>query len=990
MAEAKRPNFLMVVADDLGFSDTSPYGSEISTPALQKLSDEGIRLTNFHTAPACSPTRSMLLSGTDHHIAGLGQLAEMMERSKDPSVFEGRPGYEGYLNFRVAALPEILRDAGYLNIMSGKWHLGMKQEHSPSARGFDKVFSFLAGSGNHYNWEPQFDSDKYKFQLPGKNKLWMDGDRYMDRKTEIPENFYSTSYTTERMLGFLKGRTEEEKKQPFFGYLCYLAPHWPLQAPKETRDKYLGKYADGPSKLSERRIKKLIELGLVPADVVPAKPEGTLEAEWDELSDEERALSARKMETYAAMVELIDEGVGQVVDYLESTGELDNTFVCFISDNGAEGVNMEALPVMGGESTMARIIEEFYDNSLDNIGNRDSFVYYGPRWACAATAPSRGFKCRPTEGGIRCPCIVRYPPFGNAPAAISHKFTTVMDLLPTFLELAGVPLPGATFHEREVVPVRGKSWRAHLASKDYESTEVHDENYHVHGWELVNLRAIRRGNWKAVWMHPPRGTGEWELFDLSKDPAESKDLSQEQPELMKEMLEHWERYYAETGMFDIPFEFARLVVRRSVAAEPHAAQSRSRHAETTAEVQRRRDFPDLRLFRSAFWREYASPLLGVMLTDPGDTSFQLLHSCRRTGTNSALLADAWDDWGPAQDRASVQVINNVLDKESPGLVVLNGDLITGENTFLENSTTYVDQIVGPLVARDLTWASTYGNHDRDVNITAQGIFEREHSYPNSRTRSMVQDSAVDVGVSNYYLPVFDSSCRSCHCTPELLLWFFDSRGGHAFQHGSTPIPDWVDERVVKWFRETNAELVARHNKTIPSLAFFHIPVYASLAAQNVGIDKNRQPGINDDVPLAPQAQGWCPDGTSNSNCRYGGQDVPFMQALADTDGLLATFSGHDHGDTWCYKWDGGLPGVQVKGTGKNLCFGQHSGYGGYGNWERGARQVLVTKDGLSHGLVDTWIRLESGNVVGNVVLNSTYGQDLYPATPNTKTKCPGC
>lgn len=205
----------------------------------------------------------------------------------------------------------------------------MKPEHSPYARGFQKVFSFLAGSGNHYNYEPQFDDPRWK--LPWRGQLWMENDRYVDRKTEIPVDFYSTTYTTDRMMEFLKGRTEEEKKQPFFAYLAYLAPHWPLQAPRELSDTYAGMYSDGPDKLSERRVKRLIELGLVPADVIPAKPEGHIGKEWKDLSDLERAESARKMEVYAAMVEMIDQGIGQVVDYLESTGELDNTFICFIS-----------------------------------------------------------------------------------------------------------------------------------------------------------------------------------------------------------------------------------------------------------------------------------------------------------------------------------------------------------------------------------------------------------------------------------------------------------------------------------------------------------------------------------------------------------------------------------------------------------------------------------------------------------------------------------
>lgn len=245
------------------------------------------------------------------------------------------------------------------------------------------------------------------------------------------------------------------------------------------------------------------------------------------------------------------------------------------------------------------------------------------------------------------------------------------------------------------------------------------------------------------------------------------------------------------------------------------------------------------------------------------------------------------------------MINSILDTEEPGLVVLNGDLITGENTFLENSTTYVDEIVAPLVERNLTWASTYGNHDSDYNISREGILAREHRWPNARTTQMVLDSSA--GVSNYYLPVYPANCTltGLSCAPELLLWFFDSRGGFYYQKKDADgnrvgQPDWVDTSVVRWFQQTNDVLVSKFRKVIPSLAFVHIPTNASQAAQTEeGIDPNRDPGINDDYVLAGQAQGWCANGTNA--CDYGGQDVPFMEAITTTRGLMAVFSGHDHG-----------------------------------------------------------------------------------------------
>lgn len=354
-----------------------------------------------------------------------------------------------------------------------------------------------------------------------------------------------------------------------------------------------------------------------------------------------------------------------------------------------------------------------------------------------------------------------------------------------------------------------------------------------------------------------------------------------------------------------------------------------------------------------------------------------------------MQIDAWDSWGPEQDVNSVKVIHEVLDAESPDLVVLNGDLITGENAFLANSTVYVDEIVGPLVERGLTWASTYGNHDSSYNLSRSALLARENRWPNSRTKQMV--SGRDAGVTNYYLPVYGSGDKNDDGAPAMLLWFFDSRGGDYYQELDSsgnviPQPNWVHQSVVNWFETTNADLVKKYRKHIPSLVFVHIPTNASQAIQTeLGINAHKEPGINDDYDLAQQGEGWCADGSNDSSCNYGGQDVAFMKALVDTPGVIGVFSGHDHGDTWCYKWDTLIPGMSVKGNGINLCFGQHTGYGGYGNWIRGSRQVLVTESKLEDMEIDTWIRLESGDVVGSVSLNSTYGQDLYPSTPDTLT-----
>ncbi|KAL9570400.1 hypothetical protein ACKAV7_005479 [Fusarium commune] len=528
MVVAERPNFLIIVADDLGFSDVKPYGSEIDTPVLDRLSKDGIRMTNFHTAQACSPTRAMLLSGTDNHIAGLGQMAEFAEMKKNLTGkypdYVGKPGYEGYLNWKVAALPEILSDAGYLTLMSGKWHLGMTPDF-----GADQDTMLLTSDG-----------------------FWMENESPVDRKKDLPGDFYSTNFFTDKLVDMLSNRTKEEKEQPFFSYLAYTAPHWPMQAPQDVIKKYSGKYDNGPDQLRLDRLAKLKELGLVPSDVEAAPPVG-FEAgvKWEDLTDHERAVSARKMEVYAAMVDLLDQNIGRVVDALEASGELDNTFILFMSDNGAEGSTLEAAPLLSSFKTLGELIAAHYDNSLENIGKHDSYVWYGSRWACAATAPSRGFKGWSTEGGIRCPCLIRFPPISSAPETISHTFTTVMDILPTILDLAQVQHPGKTFRGREVVTPRGKSWVSHLSSPT-EYPTVHQDADHIHGWELFGNRAIRRGNWKAVLL-AKQGGDDWELFDVEKDPAEQHDLSKKRPEILEEMLVHWAKYVAETGLVEDAF-----------------------------------------------------------------------------------------------------------------------------------------------------------------------------------------------------------------------------------------------------------------------------------------------------------------------------------------------------------------------------------------------------------------------------------------------------
>ncbi|TPX09060.1 uncharacterized protein E0L32_001678 [Thyridium curvatum] len=561
MAGQKRPNFLVIVADDLGFSDLSCFGGEIRTPNLDKLAKNGLRFTDFHAAAACSPSRAMIMTGTDHHIAGLGNLIEWTNVSgqNDPNgkmstaPQRGMPGYEGYLNERVVALPEILRDNGYHTVMSGKWHLGLTPERSPKVRGFERSFAHLPACSNHFAYEPQLESPDPipEFMSMSFIALHSEDGEYVRK---LPEGWYSSDGYGDKMLSYLRDWKEKDDGRPFFGYYPFTAPHWPLQAPQEYIKHYRGVYDDGPDALREKRLQRLKELGLVP-DEVEAHPVVADEVkEWKDMSEAERQNSARAMECFAGMVECIDVNVGKVVDYLESVGELDNTFVCFLSDNGAEGAAYETYPIVQG--SMMQHLKKYYNNHIDNLGNGDSFIWYGPRWAQAATAPSRLFKAYTTEGGVRVPFLMK-PPAVFAQKmeknGISHQFSTVMDLAPTILDMAGAKHPAPTYQGREVVGMRGKSMVPYLTDA---APSIHEKDF-INGWETCGRAAVRKGDWKIVFIPKPRGPEKWQLYNLARDPGEVHDLAEQEPERLKELIKLWDEYVLETGVIPLAPELGK-------------------------------------------------------------------------------------------------------------------------------------------------------------------------------------------------------------------------------------------------------------------------------------------------------------------------------------------------------------------------------------------------------------------------------------------------
>lgn len=510
----KRPNILVIVVDDLGYSDLGAFGGgDIDTPTIDKLALQGVRLKSFYTAPTCSPTRAALLSGTDPHIAGLGNMAELLaENQRD------QPGYEGYLNQRVVSVASLLRDSGYFTAMTGKWHLGLERNQSPAAAGFDRSFALLHGGAGH------FDDTGLLARAP--TALYRENGDF----ASWPSGRYSSDFYTERLIEYLRGN---DQHQPFFAYLAFSAVHWPLQAPDDLLLKYRGRYDGGWDLLRDQRLAGQQRVGLLEnlVDIVP--PPGY--RPWDSLDADERRVEARKMEVFAAMVDSVDQNIQKMVDYLRQSGVLDNTVIIFLSDNGAEGTPLEKSSLLDGWL-------ERFDNSLENMGRAGSYIFYGPSWAYATTAPNKHYKSHVTEGGIHVPAFIwrKDMPSGGsiAPAPV-----TVMDIAPTLLELAGVNYP-ETYRARPVTPLRGTSL---LPLLERPATLLHARDTRF-GMELFGRKAMREGKWKIFQEPAPFGTGEWQLYDLENDPGEVHDVAASNQDVVARLAAAWQVYADEVGV----------------------------------------------------------------------------------------------------------------------------------------------------------------------------------------------------------------------------------------------------------------------------------------------------------------------------------------------------------------------------------------------------------------------------------------------------------
>ena len=509
VAEApKRPNFLVIVADDLGFSDLGAFGGEIATPNLDALALSGLRLTGFHTEAACAPTRSMLLTGNDSHSAGLGNMPESIQKNQ-----VGKAGYEGFLRPDTATIGERMAAAGYRTLFVGKWHLGVAPDQDPHARGFQHSFAMLHCCHNHFGLGASDDPTK----MPGYRE---------DGRTvaKLPADFYSSDYFAAKLIEQLKStRAGPDGTRPFFAWLAFTAPHAPLQAPPESIAKYKGRYDAGYEVLRLQRLKRQRELGLLGPTVQPHRMVDV--TPWDQLTPEQKRVSARKMEIYAAMVDRLDQAVGRVVAALKATGEWDNTIVIFVSDNGAEGRD-PATPPPGS------------DTSFDAMGSAHSYINYGAGWAEAATAPSWRFKTFGSEGGIRTPAFV-CGPIVQRRGAISGVYTHAADIVPTVLDIAGVPVQPGRFAGRKVAPIEGLSWTRLLRT----GAPVYPASKAV-GQELFGSRSLRQGDWKITDI----GEHRWRLFNVAGDPGETRDLSAQFPARKAALLREWDRYAKSVGI----------------------------------------------------------------------------------------------------------------------------------------------------------------------------------------------------------------------------------------------------------------------------------------------------------------------------------------------------------------------------------------------------------------------------------------------------------
>ncbi|MCR9078213.1 MAG: arylsulfatase [Hyphomonadaceae bacterium] len=512
--DADPPNVVLMLVDDAALMDFGVYGGEARTPNIDMLAAEGAMFTQYRTSPLCSPSRAMLLTGMDNHLTGIATIPEVL-----PKEHEGQPGYAMSLEPGVLTLADHLRPQGYQTFMTGKWHMGSGKGDLPSDHGFDRSFALDASGAD--NWED-------KSYMP----YYHDAPWYEDGKAAaLPDDFYSSKFIVEKMISYLDDASADE---PFFAFLGFQAIHIPVQAPPEFTANYDGVYDQGWHALREARHQTAMTLGLIPegAPLAPM-PEGS--RNWQDLSDDERAVYTARMQVNAGMLEAMDVHIGRLIDYLKQVGEYDDTIFIITSDNGPEHNR-------GDEDSRLAFWMRLngYHIDLEGVGERGSWGFIGPEWANAAASPGALYKFYMAEGGIRAPLIMSGP--GIAPQRVD-AMSLVSDVAPTVLDLTGTDETAGAEQA-----MTGRSLLPVLAGAQ---TQVYGADDPI-GMEVSGNSALYKGDYKITRHMPPTGDGMWRLYDMANDPGETRDLSATLPDKKAELLADYEAYAARVGVLEMP------------------------------------------------------------------------------------------------------------------------------------------------------------------------------------------------------------------------------------------------------------------------------------------------------------------------------------------------------------------------------------------------------------------------------------------------------
>ncbi|MEP0201075.1 MAG: arylsulfatase [Halioglobus sp.] len=545
---AKRPNIVLLVGDDMGLGDIGPFGSEIHTPSLNMMAKQGVRFSNFHASPVCSITRSQLLTGNNNIEIGLASF--------DYAVYpeaKGKPGYEGYLTEKAVTIQELLRDAGYDTYQTGKWHLGGQHGgRGPHDMGFTHSYGILAGGSNHWNSGDMLPNmahpDSQKAAKAGQIPPMIDMPYFEDGKpVERPLGIYSDDLYTGKMLSYME--QSRRSGTPFFAYLAFTTAHLPIQAPGGLAERYYEQYRElGWDGLKAQRMQQLVDAGILPQDSkLPAN--NPITRPWDSLSEDEKDLQAKIFATYAGMIESQDRHIGRVMDWLRETGELDNTLIIYMTDNGPEGT--DAFGELGNPA-LSGWMEKHFSQDIADVGHGNSNWQIGIEWANATTGSLQWWKWFIDEGGIRVPLIVVPPKsYGDKftrQGDVSDTFLSVKDLPMTILQYAGVEHPMTSYQGRDIVPPSGKSMVNFL---DGEAKTV----YGPEDWtafELFGNAYVVRGEYKAIKVRAGMwGDGKWHLYHLRNDPAESMPLEAQMPEELAELVALYEAYAEKWQIQDV-------------------------------------------------------------------------------------------------------------------------------------------------------------------------------------------------------------------------------------------------------------------------------------------------------------------------------------------------------------------------------------------------------------------------------------------------------